>query len=177
MNKFYRLLRYDWPMHFVYLLTNWMPDNVALIRFRGWLMSPFFFKAGKNIQVGRDVTFYNPSKIELGDSVYIAKGCWLCGGENIRIGDKVLLGPYVVIVTSNHSIKDGTYYDGPPVKADNVDIGYGSWIGAHVTILGGTMTGDGTMVAANSVISGTTENFSIYGGVPAKFIKYADKTK
>lgn len=173
MNKLLRLTRYDWPLHFILFFTNWLPDNIALIKLRGWLARPFFKKAGKNLQIGRNVTFYNSSNISIGDDVYIAFGCWFSSKEEIIIKDKILFGPYVVVVTSNHSIKNNTYYEGPPINIAKITINKGAWIGAHVTILPGTNIGQASLVAANSVISGYTEDYCIYGGIPAKFIKRA----
>ena len=34
----------------------------------GKMARPFFKKCGKNLGIGRNVTFYNPSKIEIGKS-------------------------------------------------------------------------------------------------------------
>jgi acetyltransferase-like isoleucine patch superfamily enzyme len=173
MNKLYRLFRYDWPLHFVLLFTDWLPDNVTLIKFRGFLARIFFKKAGANLQIGRGVTFYDPSKISLGNNVYIARGCWFSAGGGIEIGNDILFGPYVVVVTSNHSLKNGAYFWGATVDKEKVIFKDGCWIGAHVSILPGSSLGKGSLIAANSVLSGSTEEFSIYAGVPARLIKYA----
>ncbi|MBL7753472.1 MAG: acyltransferase [Chitinophagaceae bacterium] len=170
----YRTLRYDWPLHFVLMLTNWWPDNVVLMRWRGALCRPFLKRAGRNLRLGRGITFYNPSKISIGSDVYIARGCWFSAGEEIHIGNKILFGPYVVVVTGNHSILNDTYHDGPPVDRKPVVISDGCWIGAHATILSGTTLGPTSLLAANSVLSRDTEPRSIYGGVPAKFIRNAE---
>jgi len=176
MKNLLRLLRYDWPLHFVLTLTNWFPDNISLLRFRGMLAAPFLKRAGRNIKIGRDVTFYNASNVSIGNDVYIAKGCWFSAGEEIIIGNKILFGPYVVVVTGNHSIKNGSYYEGPPIGRKKVYIGDGSWIGAHATVLAGVEMGATTLLAANSVLAQSTEPFAIMGGVPAKLIKYANQT-
>lgn len=176
MNKWKRLLRYDWPLHFVLTLTNWFPDNVALLRLRGALASPFLGAAGKNIQIGRDVTFYNPSQIHVGSNVYIAKGTWFSASAKISIASNVLFGPYVVVVTSNHSIEHGAYYFGKPVDVAEVKIGVGSWIGAHSTILSGSEIEKCVLIAANSVFKGLSEPFGVYAGTPAKWIKSVDES-
>jgi len=169
MQKVKRLLRYDWPLHFVLLLTNWLPDNVLFIRLRGFVCSPFFNKRGKGL--GRDLTFYNPSKIVLGNNVYIAKGCWFLAHEEILVGNETIFGPYVVVVTANHSFANGSYKAGPTVDKKPVIFGSGSWISAHSTILPGANIADGSLMAANSVFGGTTTKGSIYGGVPARKLK------
>jgi acetyltransferase-like isoleucine patch superfamily enzyme len=173
MNKFYRLFRYDWPLHFVLLFTNWLPDNIVFLKLRGFFARPFFLKSGKNLQIGRDVTFYDSSKIKIGSNVYIARGCWFSAGGGIDIGNDILFAPYVVVVTSNHSLKNGSYYWGDPVDKKNTSFSDGCWIGAHVTVLPGIVVGKGGLVAANSVLNQSTEDFSIYAGVPAKLLKYA----
>jgi len=45
------------------------------------------------------------------------------------------------------------------------------WIGANCTITKGVNIKQGTIIAANAVVTKNTEEYSIYGGVPAKLIK------
>lgn len=172
--KVYRLFRYDWPIHFILFFTNWLPDNVFFLRLRGKLASPFLRQCGKNLRLGRDITLYNSAKIFIGNNVYIAKGCWFSGTYGITICDDVMFGPYVIIVTSNHSINDGIYTSENDVTKEQVIIGKGSWISSHVTILPGTTIKETVLLAANSVIKGKTTKFGVYGGVPAKLIKIAN---
>ncbi|MDE5570988.1 MAG: hypothetical protein K2I86_02895, partial [Prevotella sp.] len=47
-----------------------------------------------------------------------------------------------------------------------------SWMGANVTILDGTIIGNGCIVAAGAVVKGEFPNNVIIGGVPAKILKY-----
>ena len=170
MDKLFRLLRYDWPLHFVLLLTNWLPDNVIFLRLRGFLARPFLGKCGKNFRLGRNITFYNPSKISVGRDVYIAYGCWFMAGERITVGDGLLFGPYCVVVSSNHQRVAGSYRFGTSKQAP-ISIGFGSWVGAHVTITAGSSIGKGSLVAAGAVVNGVFPDNAMLGGVPAKVIK------
>ena len=54
----------------------------------------------------------------------------------------------------------------------NVVVGNDVWIGSHVLILAGVTIGDGSMIAAGSVVVKDVEPYSIVGGVPAHHIKY-----
>ena len=59
------------------------------------------------------------------------------------------------------------------VVRKGIKIGSNCWIGAKSTILDGVVLGDGCIVAAGAVlIEGRYEHNGIYGGVPAKLIKY-----
>ncbi len=170
MNKIFRLLRYDWPLHSVLLFMNWLPDNVVFIRLRGTLASPFFKCCGKKLGLGRNLIFYNPSNISLGNSIYIAAGCWFSAGNRIIIEDEVLFGPYNVVASTNHTLHAGSYRFGAPIGAE-IKIGRGSWIGGHCTILQGVVIGKSCLVAANSVVNKSVSDNSIVGGNPATFIK------
>jgi maltose O-acetyltransferase len=170
MNNFSRLLRYDWPLHFVLLLTNWMPDNVQVLRMRGFLARPFFNKCGDDLRLGRNITFYNPGNVSIGNNVYIALGNWFMASESITIEDEVQFGPYNVLVTGDHTMKDGSFRYGIPTSAP-IRIGKGAWLGASCTIVKGITIGSGSVVGANSVVVKDVPPFTAVGGNPAKEIK------
>lgn len=50
-------------------------------------------------------------------------------------------------------------------------IGNDVWIGANVLILDGISIGNGSVIAAGSVVTKDVKDFTIVGGVPAKVIK------
>ena len=85
--------------------------------------------------------------------------------------DKVYIGPYVqtaiglLIVAGSHDKNDYS-----PLNNQCVNIEGYNWIGANVTIIGGVTIGKGSIIAAGSVVTKNIEPFTIYGGVPAKFI-------
>jgi acetyltransferase-like isoleucine patch superfamily enzyme len=45
------------------------------------------------------------------------------------------------------------------------------WIGANATICPGVNIGDGAVIAAGAVVTENVPENTVYGGVPAKFIK------
>ena len=50
-------------------------------------------------------------------------------------------------------------------------IGSDCWIGVGSTILKGVNIGDGSVIAAGSIVTKSIPSFEIWGGNPAKFIK------
>jgi acetyltransferase-like isoleucine patch superfamily enzyme len=61
---------------------------------------------------------------------------------------------------------------GHPFTNGNVIIGNDVWIGNNVSIMSGITIGDGSIIAANSNVVKNVEPYSMYGGNPAKLIKY-----
>jgi acetyltransferase-like isoleucine patch superfamily enzyme len=170
VKKYYRILRFSWPLHFVLLITNWFPDNVFFLGLRGFLASFFFKQCGRNLKVGRNVSFYNPGNIQIGDDVYIAYGCWFLGAEDISIESQVMFGPYCVIADANHTMLNGSYRFGEP-KIGFIKIREGSWIGAHSIVLMNVSIGKGVLVAANSVVNRDVEELQVVGGAPCRILK------
>jgi acetyltransferase-like isoleucine patch superfamily enzyme/glycosyltransferase involved in cell wall biosynthesis len=56
--------------------------------------------------------------------------------------------------------------------AGDVNIGNDVWIGHNVTIMPGVTIGDGAIIATSSHVVKDVEPYAIYGGNPAKLIKY-----
>jgi acetyltransferase-like isoleucine patch superfamily enzyme len=140
---------------------NYFPDNVVFLRLRGFFASFFVKKCGNNFRIGRDVTLYNSSMIEIGNDVYIAKGNWFSAGSKIIIEDSVMFGPYNVIASANHSLKNNSYRYGETIQRPIV-VGKGSWITSHCTITAGTTIGMSCLIEPNSRVRGSIPNHSRY---------------
>ena len=108
-------------------------------------------------------------KITIGQNFYANVGCHFLG--EITIGDNVLIGPKTVIWGRDHgtSILEPMRFQAH-VKQP-IEIGNDVWIGANVTILKGVKIGNGSIIAAGSVVVKDIPNFVIVAGNPAKVIK------
>lgn len=111
--------------------------------------------------------------IKIGDNVGLGThGYYGCGVGSLEIGDDTIFGNYVSVHPENHIYSDLAQ----PIKNQGtfgrgIVIGKNCWIGAKVTILDGTVIGNGCIVAAGAVVTGVFPDNSIIGGVPAKIIK------
>lgn len=171
MKRLLFYLRYDWPLHTIMVLTSWLPNNVVFFRFRGFLARPFFASCGENLSLGRNITFYDSSKIHIGKDVYIAVGCVFLAPGEIKIEDEVLFGPYVVVSSGNHEKQNGSYRFSPGTSSP-IRIGFGSWIGANSSILAGAIIGKGCVIGSNAAVTrGTIPDDSFAAGVPARVVR------
>lgn len=107
-------------------------------------------------------------------SLRIMKNTWISPGAVIHthcdaeivIGNQCDIGPGVEIMTGSHEIGPSSRRAGRGT-AHPVRIGDGVWIGARSLILGGVTVGDGSVVAAGSVVTQPVENNVLVAGVPA----------
>jgi maltose O-acetyltransferase len=163
-----RILKHFW-FHLVTLATSWLPDLKPLMRMRGFFLRPCFKSCGGNLQVARRVTINFSNRMEIGRDVYIATGCWIHAWGGVVLEDEVQLGPYSVLVTGDHSLKDGSYRYGPSALAP-IRICHGSWVAAHAVVTKGVTLGRGALLAANSVATRNIPDFAIAAGTPARII-------
>ena len=150
-----------------YGISSRQCDCVAFAGVDGAL---FFKSCGKDLRLGRNVTFYNPSNISIGSNVYIAYGNWFSAGDLITIGDQVLLGPYSVYASSNHTSRDGSFRYGSPDKAP-ISIDSGAWVAAKCTVTAGISIGKGALVGAGSVVTKDVPNRVVFAGNPGRVIR------
>lgn len=119
------------------------------------LIPPFYTTGGENIRVGRNV--------------FINQNCTMYDLGGIDIGDDVMIGPNVSLITSGHPIAPSRRRDG--VTASPIAIGANVWIAAGATIIGGVTIGENSVVAAGSVVTSDVPADTLVGGNPARVIR------
>lgn len=160
---------------FYYGLAKHLPrtDNRYISwpqKIRRFLAERIFDKCGSRLTLENGANFGTGANIEIGNYSGIGINASIRGP--LKIGDNVMMGPDVIIMTSSHG-HDRT--DIPMRKQGSivkpVTIGNDVWIGARVVILPGVTIGDGSILAAGAVVTHDVPAYSIVGGVPAKVIK------
>ena len=108
--------------------------------------------------------------ITIGSNVFINQGCHFMDMGGISIGDDVLIGPKVTLVTAGHPVAPAERRNG--IVAKPIVIGNNVWIGAAATILPGVTIGDNAVIAAGAVVSRSVPANAMAAGVPARVLKH-----
>ena len=122
-------------------------------RFR--LIPPFYTAYGLEIHVGH--------------RVFINQNCTLYDLAGISIGDDVMIGPNVSIITTGHPVAPSqrrAWVVGKPIAIER-----NAWIAASATIVGGVTVGENSVVAAGSVVTRDVPPNTLVGGNPARVIR------
>jgi galactoside O-acetyltransferase len=165
------------------------------IHLRRWWFQRTLARLGPGAALGPGLLVLGAKRIEVGSHFSTWRGCTLaacsdgtvtigdhvsfnahvyvnaCYGGRITIGSDVLIGPNVVLRSSDHRTTDmGTkirlqgHVPGEIVVEDDV------WLSANVTVVGGVRIGRGAVVGANAVVTSDVAPNTIVGGVPARVI-------
>ena len=126
-----------------------------------------------NVRIGSRCVFQGSldSEILIENNVTINDGCILTSLFKITIGANTSIGEYTSIRDYNHNFSNPGTIKNQGYNGFEILIGANCWIGRGCIILPGVIIGDGAIVAANSVVNKNISSNTIYGGVPAKFLK------
>lgn len=122
------------------------------------LIPPFYTAGGGEIRVGRNV--------------FINQNCTFYDLGGLDIGDDVMIGPNVSLITTGHDLAPSrrrAVTIGKPIV-----IGKNVWIAAGAIIIGGVTVGENSVVAAGSVVTRDVPPNTLVGGNPARVIRSID---
>ena len=164
----------------------------ALLRRRFGLLSlgsDFDYNISENSSFGPGCRVGGPVYIagsSIGAFTYIEVGCRISAST---LGHYCSVAPYALIGLAEHPSRNFVsthprfYRSLPQFGWDLLEedrhsemtrtvIGNDVWIGAGACIKGGVTIGDGAIIGAGAVVTSDIEPYAIYGGVPAKLIRY-----
>lgn len=170
--KYFSLLLYYLTLVYLPATNNRYFRLPRLLRY--WAAKNIFDYCGLNVNIEKGANFGLGKGISIGDNSGIGVNAHLRGP--ISIGSDVLMGPDVIMLTTNHNFDDCSVpmrEQGSSVKS--IVVGDDVWIGARVIILPGVNVGSHSIIAAGSIVTKDVPNFSIVGGNPARVIKYRNE--
>ncbi len=112
--------------------------------------------------------------IVIGANCYINPHCVLYSGNGIKLGNDVLLAPGTIIAPANHALTRRDIpirLQGFMPSRGGVVIANDVWVGANSVLIDGAQIGQGAVIAAGSVVTGSVPAYEIWGGVPARKLK------
>jgi acetyltransferase-like isoleucine patch superfamily enzyme len=119
------------------------------------LIPPLYSDHGLNIRVGRNV--------------FINQACMLNDIGGIEIGDDVMIGPRVSLLTAGHPLDPGRRRR--QIVAAPIAIERNVWLGAGATVLQGVTVGSDAVVAAGAIVTRDVPPRTLVAGVPGQVLR------
>jgi acetyltransferase-like isoleucine patch superfamily enzyme len=151
-------------------MSKWIKSKLGYAGHKAHIQYPFFILGSENIFMEDGVN------IGAGSTIFTTRA-------KLYIGKNTFTGPNLTIVSGDHAFTVGEYMlnvskDELKRKQDissydkDIILEQDVWIGANVTILKGVTVGRGAILSAGSVIVKNVPPYSIFGGNPARLIKF-----
>jgi acetyltransferase-like isoleucine patch superfamily enzyme len=155
----------------VFGLVKYLPGSIGLF-FRFSVLKVFLQKLNGFSYISPSVEILHMKNISIGSNFACNSGTYLNGIGKLVIGDDVLIGSNVTISSGKHPIDNLSVpiFHVPTIPLQ-ITIENGVWIGAGAVILPGVRLKEGSVIGANAVVIQDTEPYSVYVGVPAKFLR------
>ncbi len=179
----------DYIKNSITLVINLVTSKIRYFKYK--FFSSIYLKRsslGSDVVIGDNCKLYRCSiqgEVKIGrfTSIYGKNTNILSKMSKIEIGNFCSIANNVLIIDYAHKInRPSSYYMSQnvfcgSVKEDleskgNIIIGHDVWIGSSCTILSGVEIGNGSVIAANSLVNKSVPPYAVVAGNPARIIKY-----
>ncbi|MEN0012569.1 MAG: DapH/DapD/GlmU-related protein [Solirubrobacteraceae bacterium] len=109
------------------------------------------------------------TNLRFGRNVFVNQGCTAMDLGGIDIGDDVMIGPNVQLISSGHPLDPETRRSA--ITTAPIRIGRGVWIGAGATVLQGVTIGEVAVVGAGAVVTRNVPPRTLVAGNPARIVR------
>jgi putative colanic acid biosynthesis acetyltransferase WcaF len=150
VNRFFFFTSFPWP--------NDMKRSLLCV---------FGARMGRGVVIKNCVNIKYPWNLGVGDHTWIGEGVWIDSLAKVSIGANCCLSQGVMIETGNHDWSKPAF----DLIVKEVVVEDGAWAAVKSLLLPGSRLASHAVLGAGSVLSGATEPYGIYIGVPAKKVR------
>lgn len=135
--------------------------------FRNFLLRSFGASIGKSVHIYASATITFPWNLEVGDWSAIGENTLIYSVGKIVIGEKVTISQNSHLCAASHDYRDVAL----PIITAQVTVCDQAWVAADVFVAPGVTVGKGAILGSRCVMTKDAEEWGIYAGNPARFIK------
>lgn len=156
--------RIAWYVMHALFFDSWLlPWTVPKV----WLLRVFGARMGRGIVIKPRVRIKYPWLLSVGDFTWIGEGAWIDNLAMVSIGAHACISQDAYLLTGNHDYRDIRF----GLMTNAIHIDDGAWVGARAIVCPGATLKRMSVLTAGSVLASTTEEYGIYRGNPATFVK------
>lgn len=125
-----------------------------------------------HIQAG---CFFGGKSVTIGKRAFVNYGNFFDSSAHIEIGEGASIGPQCMFITQSHrigeSLEERTERTDDTTVYGPIEVGRNVWLGARVVVLPGVTIGEGSVIAAGTVVTKDCAPNGLYAGVPATRVR------
>ena len=155
---------YIWFFINYYIFDSALPWPYKLKRL---LLIWFGATIGRGLVIKPKVRIKYPWRLSVGNYCWIGESVWIDNLEHVYIGNNVSISQGAMLLTGNHDYTKSNF----PYRLGKITIDDGVWIGAKAVVCPGIRCASHSILTVNSVASKDLNEWSIYAGNPAAFVR------
>lgn len=156
-------IRVVWGLVDGCFMSSWLPGSLI----RRVVLRLFGARIGKGVVIKPRVKIKFPWRLSIGDHSWIGENVWIDNLGDVAIGSNSCVSQGAYLCTGNHRWDSDTF----DLVIQGIQIGNSVWIGACSSVAPGTVIQEGVVLKIGSSCNGVLVSWSIYGGVPAQFLR------
>ena len=160
-NKFARTVW--WFCYIVFFRYSPKP----MFGWRRFILRIFGAKLSHGVNIYPNVILWAPWNLECGPLATVANGAEIYNPEMVRLGSHAIISQDAYLCGATHDHNDPRF----TFVAKPIVIGAYAWVCARAVVMPGITIHDGAILGLGSVATRNLEPWSIYAGLPARFIK------
>jgi putative colanic acid biosynthesis acetyltransferase WcaF len=127
----------------------------------------FGARVGKGLVIKPRVRIKYPWFLLVGENCWIGESVWIDNMKNVSLGDNVCLSQGAGILTGNHDYSSTDF----AFRIDSIVLESGVWICAGAIVCPGVTCRSHSILTVSSVASKTLEEWGVYTGNPATWVR------
>jgi putative colanic acid biosynthesis acetyltransferase WcaF len=136
-------------------------------RWKSRILRGFGARIGRGVVIKPRVAVTYPWRLVVGDRAWIGEGAWIDNLDEVRIGHDACLSQAAHLLTGNHDYTSPDF----DLVLRPVVVEDGAWVGARALICPGVTVASHSVVAAGSVLTRSTDPYTVYAGNPAAAVR------
>ncbi|RUP08789.1 acyltransferase [Hyphomicrobium sp.] len=136
-----------------------------------------FLEPDGHVRIGRcgtlntTIACYRGVEVSIGDRTTINGARFSVMNSRVVLGEDCMLGDSIIFQPNDqHAIYDLENLDRVNTKTDII-LGDRVWVGLGAFLLAGAEIGEGSIIGAGSIVTGSIPPFSVAAGVPARVVR------
>ena len=137
---------------------------------------PHQVQLGNNCRLEHGIYFHYDGIYSVGPSICVGDNVFVGNNTEFNITDKITIGNNCLIaagcrfIDHNHGLDKKLLIRNQVAPKQEIFLEGDVWLGCNVAVLKGVRIGEGSVVAAGSVVNKSIPPYEIWGGVPARKI-------
>lgn len=135
------------------------------------LLRLFGASVGHGVIIKPGVRVKFPWKLTLGDNCWVGENAWIDNLDVVEIGHDTCLSQGVYLCTGSHDWSKESF----DLITKPIEVKEYAWVGAFSRLAPGIKVGVGSVCVLGSVVTRSTDDWSVYAGNPA--VKVRDRPR